>query len=250
MKNEKSKFLVPQCLSALAPSPKSAFTLAEVLITLAIIGVVAAMTIPTLISNYKEKVTVTKVKNFYSRFSNAYQLAIAEHGPISTWGLTQMEYTEDENDEYEGNYYINTEGMASREKFISYVMPYIKTVKYEPLKTNSIFEDQGWFLPDGSVIRWLWLGMTSQSSGDLYLATDGKPLQYKKDDTYFFNENVFKFYFKDYKVYPAGYDNEKFKEYCLTGVDPTYCTGWIIRFGNMEYKRCNDLDMVTKRKCD
>jgi len=32
-----------------------AFTLAEVLITLAIIGVVAAMTIPTLVANYQEK---------------------------------------------------------------------------------------------------------------------------------------------------------------------------------------------------
>ena len=35
---------------------RTAFTLAEVLITLAIIGVVAAMTIPTLITNYNEKV--------------------------------------------------------------------------------------------------------------------------------------------------------------------------------------------------
>ncbi len=34
----------------------SAFTLAEVLITLAIIGIVAALTIPTLISNYQKKI--------------------------------------------------------------------------------------------------------------------------------------------------------------------------------------------------
>ena len=34
---------------------KIAFTLAEVLITLAIIGVVAAMTIPTLIADYQKK---------------------------------------------------------------------------------------------------------------------------------------------------------------------------------------------------
>ena len=37
---------------------RAAFTLAEVLITLGIIGVVAAMTIPTLITSYKEKQTV------------------------------------------------------------------------------------------------------------------------------------------------------------------------------------------------
>ena len=40
---------------------KKAFTLAEVLITLGIIGVVAAMTIPSLINAYRERVTVTKV---------------------------------------------------------------------------------------------------------------------------------------------------------------------------------------------
>ena len=34
---------------------RCAFTLAEVLITLAIIGIVAAMTIPTLVANYQEK---------------------------------------------------------------------------------------------------------------------------------------------------------------------------------------------------
>lgn len=42
---------------------KAAFTLAEVLITLGIIGVVAAMTMPSLIQNYQEKATVTKLKN-------------------------------------------------------------------------------------------------------------------------------------------------------------------------------------------
>ncbi len=35
---------------------KKAFTLAEVLITLGIIGVVAALTLPSLITNYKVKV--------------------------------------------------------------------------------------------------------------------------------------------------------------------------------------------------
>ena len=41
---------------------KSAFTLADVLILLGIIGVVAAMTMPTLLAKYQEKQTVTKLK--------------------------------------------------------------------------------------------------------------------------------------------------------------------------------------------
>ena len=42
---------------------KRGFTLAEVLITLGIIGVVAALTIPTLINNYQKKINGTNPPN-------------------------------------------------------------------------------------------------------------------------------------------------------------------------------------------
>ena len=48
---------------------RSAFTLAEVLITLGIIGVIAAMTIPTLTANYRHKVLETQFKKHYSVLS-------------------------------------------------------------------------------------------------------------------------------------------------------------------------------------
>ena len=41
---------------------QTAFTLAEVLITLGIIGVVAAMTLPSLIANHQKQVYVTGLK--------------------------------------------------------------------------------------------------------------------------------------------------------------------------------------------
>lgn len=47
------------------------FTLAEVLITLGIIGVVAALTIPTLIEKYKTKTTAVKLEKFYTIMSQA-----------------------------------------------------------------------------------------------------------------------------------------------------------------------------------
>ena len=40
---------------------KKGFTLAEVLITLGIIGVVAALTLPSLITNYRKKQTVAQL---------------------------------------------------------------------------------------------------------------------------------------------------------------------------------------------
>ena len=48
-----------------------AFTLAEVLITLAIIGVVAAMTIPTLIANYQERAWNTSAEVFVRKLEEA-----------------------------------------------------------------------------------------------------------------------------------------------------------------------------------
>ena len=45
---------------------KNAFTLAEVLITLAVIGVVSVLTIPNIISNYQNKVLATQLKKAYA----------------------------------------------------------------------------------------------------------------------------------------------------------------------------------------
>ena len=59
---------------------KSAFTLAEVLITLGVIGVVAAMTIPTLIHNYQKTVYVNQLKKSYSILEQAFQKMLADDG--------------------------------------------------------------------------------------------------------------------------------------------------------------------------
>lgn len=47
------------------------FTLAEVLVTLGIIGVVSAMTVPTLMQNYQRKSYVTQLHKFYNELSQA-----------------------------------------------------------------------------------------------------------------------------------------------------------------------------------
>jgi len=54
------------------------FTLAEVLITLAIIGVVAAMTMPTLVNKYQDRVNETRYKKAVSMLSQAVQLSMAQ----------------------------------------------------------------------------------------------------------------------------------------------------------------------------
>ncbi len=57
----------------------AAFTLAEVLVTLGIIGVVAAMTMPTLMEHHKKQVTVTSLQKMYSTLMNAAMMYQAEN---------------------------------------------------------------------------------------------------------------------------------------------------------------------------
>ena len=72
---------------------KAAFTLAEVLITLGIIGIVAAMTLPTLIANYQKKVVETRLIAFYSKINQAYRMSYAENGDTVDWIETNKSYS-------------------------------------------------------------------------------------------------------------------------------------------------------------
>ena len=53
-------------------SRKIAFTLAEVLVTLGIIGVVSAMTVPTLMQNYQRQSYVTQLHKVYNELTQAF----------------------------------------------------------------------------------------------------------------------------------------------------------------------------------
>ena len=94
---------------------KSAFTLAEVLITLGIIGVVAAMTIPTLMTKYQKHRTETQLIKFYSMMNQTLRMSVAENGDPEGWITRGKDYTYEENVEF-----LNT-----------YILPYIKNLGYK-----------------------------------------------------------------------------------------------------------------------
>ena len=68
---------------------KKGFTLAEVLITLGIIGVVAAMTLPTLIQNHQKQVYVNGLKKALSISQNMVKQMQADEG-VSDLGSTRL----------------------------------------------------------------------------------------------------------------------------------------------------------------
>lgn len=62
---------------------KKGFTLSEVLITVVVIGIVAAMTIPTLMNDYHYKTYSAKIKKSVYEFSSAVDTFITEEGKTS-----------------------------------------------------------------------------------------------------------------------------------------------------------------------
>lgn len=64
---------------------KLGFTLAEVLITLVIIGVVAALSIPMITANTFKHETISRVKKTYSTMAQAMLRSKNDNGPIEEW---------------------------------------------------------------------------------------------------------------------------------------------------------------------
>ena len=100
---------------------KKGFTLAEVLITLAVIGVVAALTIPVLVQKYQKKQLFTQFMKTYNTVTTALDNAVAEYGDIDTWNWGKWEY----NDETGEDEFISS-GDNPVEAYIFSQLKYVK----------------------------------------------------------------------------------------------------------------------------
>lgn len=72
---------------------KIGFTLSEVLITLGIIGIVAAMTLPNIIAKYKQSVMVNQLKKAYSVMSQAMLFTVQKDGDLTS--LNVRDYSQE-----------------------------------------------------------------------------------------------------------------------------------------------------------
>lgn len=141
-----------------------AFTLAEVLITLAIIGVVAALTIPNLVQNYKKAVVGTKLAKFYSMINQAIARSEIDNGDKITWDVMyHISHGE-----------LSQEGISAKEWYEKYLARYIQVLKTE--ETNTHEEVFNVYFPDGSMVG-IWGGHmvyypNSKDYEEQQLATD------------------------------------------------------------------------------
>ncbi len=237
---------------------KRGFTLAEVLITLAIIGVVAALSIPAVVKNYKETQTVTQLRKNYSILSQAYNLALAENGDPTGWDLKGLG---------------NPEGALN---FLDKMRPYLKIIK--ECKTNKDGclasgyykdlngKDASTFNPgyqalirlaDGTgVVLQVWDVTCADFRACAFITVDlngdKKPNQLGID--------TFTFLAKKNKLVPQGIggDTYDFENWCNlakssvpgNNYNGVGCAAWVVINQNMGYLSCNDLSWIGKRKCN
>ena len=104
--------------------------MAEVLITLGILGVVIAMTLPSIIGKYQKIVATTQLKKIYNVFSNAYLMSVEENGESKGWVYPMTPPPDEEPvgwDEWQG----------SMENFYNmYFAPYLN-FRFAETKVNS-----------------------------------------------------------------------------------------------------------------
>jgi prepilin-type N-terminal cleavage/methylation domain-containing protein len=256
---------------------KNGFTLAEVLITLGIIGVVASLTIPTLMQNQQEKATEAKLKKVYSVLSSAYTLAVQENGTPDNWGLT------------------NSNDSTSNENLENAIRPYLKFIKdcgttgtgcFSPGITYKALRGVDWgildeeasvakfILSDGTNIK-TWTGGGASCPGK---AGDSLALQNicgsfmvdingsKSPNT--MGIDTFEFWLTKYGIVPMGTpqewsssnwtnfatgttNNSSFTGSCAdkSTASGRGCTAWIIYNGNQDYLHCSDLAWDGKHQC-
>lgn len=206
---------------------RSGFTLAEILITVGIIGVVAALTIPNLIKDYQKQQAVEKAKKAYTSLAQVVKQSEIDNGNNSTWDL-------------------GTAGDSNsiRQSFDTLWTPYLKVLKYCTTynecgyKANSFYTLQhvtafavvsandrtAVLLSDGTVL------MVRNSSGACYIFADinggNEPNTFGKD--------VFFFILDSQKgLVPYGYDQTigTVNSNCSASANGVYCTAKIINDG-------------------
>lgn len=240
---------------------KFAFTLAEVLITLGIIGVVSSMTLPAVVQKEQEKVTVARVKKAYSILSQAYLMTSQKYGTPDEWGATTM--NEASSHIFVANKFIpfmkvtkNCIGMSS-----------VETQKYCTKTMYDINSYASVKIADGiTIIFRTWNGncSTNHSDSNKYLqnvcgwiAVDtnatGKPDIWGRD--------IFSFYLTKYGIYPQGteHDSLSMQKYCTSSrvfsqfygdfANGQACSAWVLHNENMDYLHCSDISWQGKKYC-
>ena len=230
---------------------KKAFTLAEVLITLGIIGIIAAVTIPSLIQNEREKSTVTALRKNYSDFTNAIRLAINENGSTNYWDFING------NPDYNSKVamdillkYLNISKYCGNGVGCFPAQKYLNLNKTEALNYNAVAAFAKAQLASGASVL---IYRDNRTRMTIMIDVNGfKGPNQLGVDTFHMD-----FYNDKNALIPYGLQSDATSPFDTTCRDKTAstatgkgCAAWVIYSENMDYLHCSNLSWNGKRTCD
>ncbi len=196
---------------------KKAFTLAETLIVMGIIGVVAALTLPNLNSSTGDKEKVARVKKIYQNLTDAFGRARAVYGPIKDWpSATDCDNSQDACIKYDR---LTDFLKITKDNFHGGRFYFVNG---ESGKWDDLGIYNGYILADGSVLY--------AANNNLIVDIDGD-----NNGPRTFGKDVFVFTFdkdNDYELIPDG-DNST----CFSSGN---CTKWVVLNDNMDYLKADN----------
>lgn len=214
-----------------------AFTLAEVLIVMAIIGVVAALTLPSLQDDVEDRKVVAATRKTFIELDGIYQTIIQTYGQPYTWtvpsGKTQTSMFGDYFAEMAGvtkdcgtgaGCFKNTIDIDSNNRFRKFLMKDGSSVGFH------IYDDYSNYGSNDD----------NYCQGQVgYFIVDVNGVKGENDYGY----DVFQFDLCKDGVKPYGANKHD-----MGNLD--YTAAWVIEVGNRDYLYCNDVNWDSKRTCD
>lgn len=237
-----------------------AFTLAEVLITLGIIGVIAALTVPTLMQNASERATISALKKAYSILTQAYTLAVQENGDPTGWNM------------------IGPGDSVGAQNALNVLVPYLKITEncgggvgcfpntnYVNVDGSGGFNyyvtNSDWAkikLLDGMLVNFYVRDLNCAYggvSGSLKLnnvcADIGVDVNGEKGPNAS-GKDYFRFWVTKYGIVPKGTPDSSgytFSGACATS-NGEACTAWVLYNNNLDYLHCSGLAWGGKTSCN
>lgn len=216
-----------------------AFTLAEVLLVLTIIGVVSVLVLPSISDSYKEDESIARLRKIENDLDLAYQKSVTTYGDYTTWSVTGANRVTQLTEFLKGNACGNVASTASSLQ----CFPPSVTIGTEKISDNTEYYkmelDDGTSVaikPDDTNAKYLVYVALSGATGGHVIAKD------------IFGFNI------DYAngVSPMGEGNDRNSATdAYTAAQTINATNWAFINGNMDYNKCADtLNWKTKKTCD
>ncbi len=212
-----------------------AFTLAEVLIVMAIIGVVAAITLPSLQDDVEDRKVVAATRKVYPELDGIYQTIIQTYGKPYAWTIPN--------------------GKTPTSMFGDYFKEVASVTKDCGTGAGCF---KGTIDSNNNYRKFL---MKDGSSVGIYLTSDVSEIDPNDDN---FCHGQAGYFLVDVNGVKGendyGYDVFQF-EMCKDGLKPAgankhsmgnleYTAAWVIEVGNRDYLNCNTVDWNSNHTCD